>query len=148
LGAHAAIKHFHHFCEGRAFQLWTDHKPLVIAISRVSAPISPRQQRHLAFISEFNVQLLYLLGLKNVVAYFLSRPNQTTAGSVAATLPADPVDFKEMAANQNRCPETQCLLGGTTLKLAFVRQALNTSLEIFPQAIFTQLFPLNPKNHF
>jgi hypothetical protein len=50
LAAHAAIKHFRHFCEGRAFQLWTDHKPLVTAISRVSAPISPRQQRHLAFI--------------------------------------------------------------------------------------------------
>jgi hypothetical protein len=60
----AAIKHFHHFCEGHAFQIWTDHKPLVIALSRVSVPISPRQQHHLAFISEFNVQLLYLPGLK------------------------------------------------------------------------------------
>jgi hypothetical protein len=49
--AHAAIKHFHQFCKGRAFQLWTYHKPLVTAISRVSAPISPRQQRHLVFIS-------------------------------------------------------------------------------------------------
>jgi hypothetical protein len=49
----------------------------------------------------------------------LSHPNQTTAGSVAATLAADPVDFKEMATEQNRCPETQCLLGGTSLKLAF-----------------------------
>jgi hypothetical protein len=74
LAAHAAIKHFRHFCEGRAFQLWTDHKPLVTAISRVSAPISPRQQCQLAFISEFNVQILYLPGLKNVVADFLSRP--------------------------------------------------------------------------
>ncbi len=40
LAAHAAIKHFRHFCEGRAFQLCTDHIPLVTAISRVSAPIS------------------------------------------------------------------------------------------------------------
>jgi hypothetical protein len=40
LAAHAAIKHFLHFCEGRApFQLWTDLKPLVTAISRVSASI-------------------------------------------------------------------------------------------------------------
>jgi hypothetical protein len=71
----------------------TDHKPLVTAISRVSAPISPSQQRHLAFISEFNVQMLYLPGLKNVVAYFLSCPNQATTGSVAAASVADPVDF-------------------------------------------------------
>jgi hypothetical protein len=100
--AHAAIKLFCHFCEGRAFQLWTDHKPLITAISCVSALISPRQQRHLAFISELNVQMLYLPGLKNVVADFLSCPNQATTGSVAAALAADPVDFEEMAAKQNR----------------------------------------------
>jgi hypothetical protein len=70
LAAQAAIKHFRHFCEGRVFQVWTDHKPLVTALSCVSIPISPRQQRHLAFISEFNVQLLYLPGLKIVVADF------------------------------------------------------------------------------
>jgi hypothetical protein len=119
LAAHAAIKLFRHFCEGRAFQLWTDHTPLVTAISRVSASISPRQQRHLAFNSEFNVQILYLPGLKNVVADFLSCPNQITAGSVTAGSAADPVDFEEMAAELNRCPETQRLLGSTSLKLAF-----------------------------
>jgi hypothetical protein len=105
LAAHAAIKHFRHFCEGRAFQLRTDHKSLVTAISRVSAPISPRQHHHLAFISEFNVQLLYLPGLQNVVADFLSRLNQTAAGSVIAMSAADPVDFEEMAAKQNSCLE-------------------------------------------
>jgi hypothetical protein len=73
----------------------------------------------LAFISEFNVQLLYLPGLKNVVTGFLSRRNQTTTGSVAAVLAADPVDFEEMSLEQKRCLETQHLLGGTSLKLAF-----------------------------
>ncbi len=72
LAAHAAIRHFRHFCH--AFQLWTDHKLLVTALSRVSAPISPQQQCHLAFISEFNVQMLYLPSLKNIVANFLSCP--------------------------------------------------------------------------
>jgi hypothetical protein len=33
-----------------------------------------------------------------------------------ATSAADPVDFVEMAAEQNCCPETQRLLGGTSLK--------------------------------
>ncbi len=70
LAPQAAIKHFCHFCKGRIFQLWTDHKPLVTALSHFSVPISPRQQRHLAFISEFNVLLLYLPGLKNVVTDF------------------------------------------------------------------------------
>ncbi len=123
LAAHAAIKHFRHCCEGRQFQLWTEHKPLVSALMRVSVPISPRQQRQLAFISEFNIQMLYLPGLKNVVADFLSRPSPPgLAGAVAATAAADPVYFEAMAAEQNSCAETQRLLGGTSLKLAF-RQA-------------------------
>ncbi len=78
--AFAAIRHFRHFCEGQSFQLWTDHKPLVTALSHVSVPISPRQQRHLAFISEFNVQMLYLPGLKNVVVDFLSHPSPPPLG--------------------------------------------------------------------
>jgi hypothetical protein len=73
----------------------------------------------LAFISEFTVQILYLPGLKNVIADFLSRPIQTNTGSVAAASAAGPVDFEEMAAKQNRFPETLRLLGGTSLKLAF-----------------------------
>ncbi len=103
LATQAAIKHFRPFCEGRSFQLWTDHKHLVTALSRVSVPISPRQKRHLAFISEFNVQLLYLPGLKNVIANFLSRPLPESTTTVAAPAVADPVDFEEMAAEQNRC---------------------------------------------
>jgi hypothetical protein len=46
------------------------------------------------------VQLLYLPGLKNVVADFSSHPNQTATGSVAATSAADPVDFKEIATSK------------------------------------------------
>jgi hypothetical protein len=61
----------------------------------------------LAFISEFNVQLLYLPGLKNDVADFLSRPLPEYSETVAATAAADPVDFKEMAAEQNRCAAGQ-----------------------------------------
>jgi hypothetical protein len=63
--------------------------------------------------------MFYLPSLKNVVADFLSRPNQTTTGSVAAVSAADPVDFEEKATKQNCCPETQRLLGGTSLKLVF-----------------------------
>jgi hypothetical protein len=50
------------------------------------------------FISEFNVQLLYLPGLKNVVADLLSRPIPESTVLVADTMAADPVDFEEMAA--------------------------------------------------
>jgi hypothetical protein len=51
----------------------------------------------LAFISEFNIQMLYLPGLKNVVADFLSRPSPPEpTGDIAAA--ADPVNFEAKAA--------------------------------------------------
>ncbi len=93
-------------------------------LSHVSVPISSRQQRHLAFISEFNVQMLYLPCLKNIVTDFLSHPlpPPESAVTVAASAAADPVDFETMAAEQNRSLKTQCLFDGSSLKLAF-RQA-------------------------
>jgi hypothetical protein len=97
LSAQAVIKHFHHFCKGCAFQLWTDHKPLVTALSHVSVPTAPRQQCHSALISGVNVQLLYFPGFKNVVADFLSCPLPKSIETVATMAVADPVDFKEMA---------------------------------------------------
>jgi hypothetical protein len=90
-------------------------------LSFVFVSKSPRQQCHLAFISEFNMQMLYLPGLKNVVADFFVSPFPTPLES-AETVAADPVDFEAMAAEQNRCAETQRLLGGSSLQLAF-RQA-------------------------
>jgi hypothetical protein len=62
---------------------------------------------------------LYLPGLKNVGADFFVLPTPPSHWISRRTTAADPVDFKEMATKQNRCPETQHLLGGTSLKLAF-----------------------------
>jgi hypothetical protein len=141
LAAQAAIKHFRHCCEGHTFQLWTAHKPLVTALSRISAPISPRQQHHLAFISEVNVQLLYLPGLKYVIADFLSRPLPQSAGSVAAVA-ADPVDYKEMPAEQNRCAEMQRLLDSTSFKLAFFQTGAQCLAGDVSTGIFRPVVPL------
>jgi hypothetical protein len=150
LAAHAAIRHFRHFHAGCAFQLWTDHILLVTALSCIFAPISPRQQRHLAFISEFNVQMLYLSGLKNVIANFLSHPLPPPEPSetVAAAAEADPVYFKAMAAEQNRCTETQRLLGGSSLKLAFQQAGTQRLLVMFPREFFIHRSSKIPKIHF
>jgi hypothetical protein len=63
--------------------------------------------------------VLYLSGLKKVVADFLSRPLLKSTETVTATATEDPVNFEEMATEQNRCAETQHLLGSSSLKLAF-----------------------------
>jgi hypothetical protein len=105
-------------------------------------PISRRLQGDLAFISEFNLQLLHLPGLKNVVADFLSRPPPKSAGTVATTTAADPVDFEEMAAEQNRCAETQHLLGGTSLKLAFCQTGTQCQGGDVSTSVFRPIVPL------
>ena len=71
LGAYAAIKHFRHFLEGREFTLYTDHKPLTTAVSSQSDR-SPRQTRHLSYISEFTTDIQHVQGKHNVVADALS----------------------------------------------------------------------------
>ena len=53
LAAYSAVCHFRFLLEGQCFTLFTDHKPLTHALFRSSPPWSARQQRHLAYISEF-----------------------------------------------------------------------------------------------
>ena len=72
LAIELAIRHFRYFLEGRTFTVYTDHKPLVDAISKVSGPWTAKQERHLSFISEF-VTDKHLSGKVNVVADCLSR---------------------------------------------------------------------------
>jgi hypothetical protein len=70
------------------------------ALHRVSPPTSGRQQRHLAFISEYTNQLRYLPGTTNVVADALSRPAAAAAGTewvCAAVADKAPLDLKDMA---------------------------------------------------
>jgi cleavage and polyadenylation specificity factor subunit 1 len=103
LAAMSGIKHFRSRLEGRPFQLWTDHKPLIFALSRVSPPTSGRQQRHLAFISEYTNHLVYVPGTSNVVADALSCPAAPAAGTArvcAAIADRSPLDLKDMALRQ------------------------------------------------
>ncbi len=66
LAAFSGIKDFRSCLEGRPFQLWTNHKLLLSALTRVSPLSSGHQQRHLAFILEFTNFLVYIQGVSNV----------------------------------------------------------------------------------
>jgi hypothetical protein len=83
----AAIKYFRFMLEGRSFTVFTDHRPLVGALSRRSDPCSSRQQRHLSFITEFSPVIRHIAGQSNVVADALSRP---AGGSSVAAPVAQP----------------------------------------------------------
>eukprot|EP00731_Ephydatia_muelleri_P009638 Em0005g224a len=57
-----AVKHFRHFVEGRVFHLLNDHKPLTFALASNSASYTPRQARHLDFISQFTSDVRHVKG--------------------------------------------------------------------------------------
>lgn len=73
-----AIKHFRHFLEGRSFAVYTDHKPLISALTSKSEK-SPRQSRQLDFISQYTSDIRYITGDSNVIADALSRIGETEA---------------------------------------------------------------------
>lgn len=119
--AYSAILHFRNFIEGKTFQLLTDHKPLIHALHRVTPPKSARQQRQLAFISEFSLSPIYTPGKTNVVADALSRPPSPTA-TIAALYPVHATTSanfspQQLAHDQQTCSETQQQLNNPSLQI-------------------------------
>jgi hypothetical protein len=100
LAAHSAVRHFRFLLEGCRFHIQTDHKPLVAAMTRVSPPWSGRQQRQLAYLSEFTADFRHTPGTENVVADTLSRPSTTTPAAQAPVTPAPRVSAPSAAPNR------------------------------------------------
>jgi hypothetical protein len=53
---------------------------------------------------------------------------------------ADPVDFKAMVTEENRCAETHRLLGGSSLKLAFQQAGTQRLVGNVSTVVFSFLF--------
>ncbi len=64
------------------------------------------------------MQMLFLPGLQNVVTDFLSRP-ASVHGDIATVKAVAPANPEAIATEQNHCSETQRLLNGTSLTIAF-----------------------------
>ena len=115
LAVYLSIKHFQYFVEGRDFYIFTDHKPLTFALQS-NHNHSPRQLRHLEFISQFTNDIRHIKGTDNSVADALSRV-ETNAIHTTQT-PA--IDFKDIATEQQTDSELAQLRGTSSLKLEAV----------------------------
>jgi hypothetical protein len=69
--------------EGQKYTVYTDHKPLMYALSRTSDPWSARQARQLSYLAEHTADIRHISGEENVVADTLSH-----LPSSAVALPA------------------------------------------------------------
>ena len=98
LAVYLAIKHFRHYVEGRVFTVYTDHKPLTYSMNTKSERSSPRQARHLNYISQFTTDIRYTQGINNPVADALSR---IELNQVETNPPI--IDLEAMAAAQCNC---------------------------------------------
>jgi cleavage and polyadenylation specificity factor subunit 1 len=126
LAIYCSILHFRYMLEGRKFVVFTDHKPLVGALTRVSEPCSDPQRRQLSAIAEFSAEIRHIAGQTNVVADTLSRPTSVTepeagasaacvgssgaplvaaAGSPAAAAASPPLDITQLAQEQASCSD-------------------------------------------
>jgi hypothetical protein len=79
----SGIRHYRYMLEGKSFHVLINHKPLTMALRRVSKPWSAKQQWQLAYIAEFMADIQHIPGKQNFVANTLSRP-------AAAARPASP----------------------------------------------------------
>ncbi|BHF75798.1 hypothetical protein SprV_0501890200 [Sparganum proliferum] len=95
LAIYLAIKHFRNYIEGRNFCIYTDHKALTYTLSNSSDKYSPREDRHLDFISQYTIDIRFLKGLYNQVADCLSRP-------VINAISRPSIDLERMAELQNQ----------------------------------------------
>ena len=112
LAAHLAVRHFHFFLEGRIFTIYMDHKPLTLAMHKVSEPWSARQQHHLSAISEFTTDIQHVAGKDNPVADALLR---ATINLIVST----GFDYSAMSAAQQEDPDlASCRTTTSSLQLA------------------------------
>ena len=114
------------------------------ALHHVSPPKCGRQQRQLAFISEFPLTVRYTLGSANVVADALSRPplSSPPAAAIAVAVASSPPPFSslQLAHQQRLCPDTQQPLTSPSLSISSHSVAAFLFLVTFPLVFFGHSF--------
>ncbi|CAK1590640.1 unnamed protein product [Parnassius mnemosyne] len=121
LAIYEGIKYFRHMLEARHFTVYTDHRPLCYAFHVRKNNCSPRQYRHLDFVSQFTSDIQHISGKDNIVADTLSRVDEIQ----------QPVDFKELAKTQSTDSELSQLLGDeSSLRIIKVKEP-DSKVEIF-----------------
>ena len=109
LAIYLAIKHFRHCLEGRDFHIQTDHEPLTHSLTTSPDRYSPRENRHLDFISQFNSDIRHISGHNNVVADALSRMD------INSLVNSPSLDFSLLSQAQQDDPDLPTVMSSSSL---------------------------------
>ncbi|GFX78387.1 transposon Ty3-I Gag-Pol polyprotein [Trichonephila clavipes] len=90
--------------EGREFIIYTDKKPLTYAFKQKPDKCTPRQLRHLDYISQFSTDIRYVVGTERKFAVALSRVE------IDAIIKPPILDYKKFAQTQLHDSEIQSFL--------------------------------------
>ncbi|GFT52619.1 transposon Tf2-9 polyprotein [Trichonephila clavipes] len=116
LAIYTMVKRFRHMLEGREFVIYTDQKPLIYAFQQKADKCSPRQLRHLDFISQFSTNIQHVPGTQNLVADALSRIEIDSISQASC------LDYKDIAAAQLVDEELKQLLETNSTSLTLKQQ--------------------------
>ncbi|GFX14042.1 transposon Tf2-6 polyprotein [Trichonephila clavipes] len=116
LALYTMVKRFRHMLEGREFVIYTDQIPLIYAFQQKADKCSPRQLRHLDFISQFSMNIQHVPGTQNLLADALSRIEIDSISQASC------LDYKDIAAAQLVDEELKQLLESNSTSLTLKQQ--------------------------
>ncbi|CAG4969802.1 unnamed protein product [Colias eurytheme] len=138
LAIYSGIVYFRDLIEGRNLTVYTDHKPLTFALSKLSSNKElPRRARQLLYISEFTSDIQHIQGTENQVADALSRIESIVCPSSS--------EYVEVARAQATDAELADLMK-TNDKLQWKQLALdnNDDIKIYCEASAQNIRPYIP----
>lgn len=105
-----SIAYFRNMIEGRRLIVYTDHRPLTVALTKVGTnKETPRRARQLMFISEFTSEIEHISGSQNPVADALSRVETIACPTV--------INFEEVSQAQEIDTQISQLLNENATKI-------------------------------
>ena len=137
LAIYKAVKRFRYFIEGRSFHIYTDHKPLTTIFLRNKMSYTPRQLRHMDYVSQFTTDIRYIKGVDNAPADALSRGISAISSSL---------EYTAIAADQSGDAELARLLQNPALKMKKLNLP-GTKVTLYADTSTEAVRPYLPQQH-
>ena len=138
LGVVFGLERLHHYTFGKPITVETDHQPLTSIWKKTIATSSPRLQRLLLRLAQYDVNIEYLRGRENVIADALSRVianNNDQTDCIDSLSNIERIPVHQITQTAPASPERLQELREATDKDPSLRLLIKTVHEGWPQTI-------------